>query len=58
MFDSNPAASCAILNITKNFLKVTHFRVNYKIQDTKDGIEAAGLPMIYKLMYQLGQKLN
>ncbi len=58
MFDSNPAASCAIINISNKLFKVTHFRIPYQIQDTVDGIEAAGLPDIYKLMYQFGQKLN
>ncbi len=40
MFDSNPTASCAIVNISKKCIEVKHFRIPYQIQDTVDGIEA------------------
>ncbi len=58
MFDSNPAASFAILSLKKQSVNVTHFRIDYQIEDTTDGIAAAGLPEIYQLMYKSGQKLN
>lgn len=58
MFDSNPTASFAILNINKDALEISHFRIKYLIHDTINGIETAGLPDIYKSMYEFGQKLN
>jgi len=58
MFDFNPAASCALLHLKNHSVNVTHFRIDYRIKDTTNAIEAAGLPEIYKSMYLSGQKLN
>lgn len=58
MFDSDPAASFAILRIAETTVSVEHFRIEYEIQKTTAALKAAGLPEIYQKMYMLGQKLN
>ncbi|RUM40356.1 MAG: metallophosphoesterase [Desulfocapsa sp.] len=58
MFDSNPDASCAILQIKNSVVSVKHFRVKYDIARTVTGLASAGLPEIYQLMYLSGRKLN
>ncbi len=58
MFDSDPTASCAILNIVETAVSVEHFRIEYAIQETTTALKNAGLPEIYQRMYLLGQKLN
>ena len=58
MFDSNPAASCAVLELGSKTIKVVHHRINYPVKETVDAIQQHHLPAIYKSMYLLGQKLN
>ncbi len=58
MFDSNPAASCALLHLTDTTISVEHFRIEYSVEETTGALKAANLPEIYQKMYQLGQKLN
>lgn len=58
MFDSDPSASCAILNIRDKVISVEHFRIEYQIKKINNAIKKAGLPEIYERMYLLGQKLN
>lgn len=58
MFDGNPAASCAIIDLAKNDVKVQHFRIDYKTSEVVDAITEMGLPEIYSTMYQTGRKLN
>jgi len=58
MFDSNPDASCAILQIQNGAVTVKHFRIKYDISKTVSALSSAGLPEIYQLMYLSGRKLN
>ena len=58
MFDSNPAASCAILEVEESAIAVTHCRVDYAIEKTVTALKAANLPSIYAMMFRIGQKLN
>jgi len=58
MFDSNPDASCAILTITTNTIKVDHYRIPWPIQLTIKALQKHHLPEIYQAMYLAGKKLN
>ncbi len=58
MFDSNPAASCAVLELGPNSVKVTHHRINYPVKQTIDALQLHNLPEIYQSMYLSGKKLN
>ena len=58
MFDSNPAASCAVLSIQDKTIKVNHYRVNWPIEQTVQALQQYDLPEIYQTMYQTGRKLN
>lgn len=58
MFDGNPSASCAIVELSGNKVKVQHFRVEYQVRDVMQKIMELGLPEIYSTMYQTGTKLN
>ena len=58
MFDGNPAASCAVLEITENDINVTHHRINYPVEEVTEELERLRFPKIYQDMYRLGRKLN
>ena len=58
MFDSDPRASCAILEISADSITVQHFRIAYDIDAVVSKIREENLPEIYATMYQQGKKLN
>lgn len=58
MFDSNPAASCAVLSLRNKIVNVTHYRIPWPIEETVQALQHFNLPTIYQKMYQTGRKLN
>ena len=58
MFDSNPAASCAVLDLSNTTVKVVHYRINYPVKRTVNALQQYNMPEIYQSMYLLGEKLN
>ena len=58
MFDSDPRASYAILDIDAGTLKVKHHRIAYPIERSAKGISDEMLPPLYADMFRLGKKLN
>lgn len=58
MFDGNPRASCATLEITDDDITVKHFRITYEINEVVIKIRESNLPEIYATMYMKGKKLN
>jgi predicted phosphodiesterase len=58
MFDGDPRASCAILEITTENIKVQHLRISYDIAGVVAAIRKEQLPEIYATMFLQGRKLN
>ncbi len=58
MFDSDPRASFAILNVYSKKISVEHFRITYPVGDVIKGLKKHRLPDIYAEMYRKGRKLN
>ncbi len=58
MFDGNPAASCATLEISDKLISVTHHRFAYPVERVVERIRENMLPEIYCQMYREGRKLN
>lgn len=58
MFDSDPRAACATLEISAETITVQHFRIAYDIDAVVSKIREDNLPEIYATMYQQGKKLN
>lgn len=58
MFDSNPDASCAVLELNDTTVTVTHHRINYPVEQTVMALKSNNMPQIYQSMYLLGRKLN
>ncbi len=58
MFDSNPAASCAVLTLKGSSISTDFFRIPWEIERTTEALRDNNLPQIYQLMYQMGKKLN
>ncbi len=58
MFDGDPRASCAILEITTENIKVQHLRISYDIAEVVAAIRKEQLPEIYATMFLQGRKLN
>ncbi len=58
MFDSNPAASCAVLSIRNKSVNVKHYRIDWPIEQTLQALQQYNLPKIYQTMYLTGRKLN
>ena len=58
MFDGDPRASCAILEIAAETIKVQHLRVSYDIAEVVAAIHRERLPEIYATMFLQGRKLN
>lgn len=58
MFDGDPRASCAVLQLLSTDLSVEHFRISYNIEETTAALRKFSLPDIYTEMYRLGRKTN
>ncbi len=58
MFDGDPRASCATLEITAEQVTVSHHRIGYPIDEVVAALRREHLPEIYATMFQLGRKLN
>ncbi len=58
MFDGDPRASCAILEIAPTAITVRHLRIAYEIAEVVAAIRTHGLPEIYATMFMQGRKLN
>ncbi len=58
MFDGDPRASCATLEISSKSINVQHFRIAYEIDEVVLKIRELHLPEIYATMFQNGKKLN
>ena len=58
MFDGDPRASFAVLNVASGKIAVEHFRVPYAVQKVAKGLKKHKLPAIYGKMYRIGKKLN
>ncbi|MDK9708639.1 MAG: metallophosphatase family protein [Desulforhopalus sp.] len=58
MFDGNPQASCAVMEITEDNIKVRHLRVSYDIDAVVTALGRHQLPEIYATMFLQGRKLN
>ncbi len=58
MFDSNPAASCAVLTLDKDTIHVRHHRISWPVEVMIQALQLHNMPEIYQSMYILGKKLN
>jgi predicted phosphodiesterase len=58
MFDGDPRASCATLEITADGITVQHFRIAYQINELVLKIRESKLPELYVTMFKNGKKLN
>jgi len=58
MFDSNPAASCAVLCINNKEVKIDFHRIRWPIKLMAQALQFYNLPAIYLDMYKSGRKLN
>jgi predicted phosphodiesterase len=58
MFDGDPRASCAILELTADILTVQHLRISYDIAEVVAKIRKNNLPEIYAEMFRIGRKMN
>jgi len=58
MFDGDPRASCAILQLNATGLSVKHFRIKYNIKETVAALQKFSLPEIYSDMFLSGRKTN
>jgi len=58
MFDKNPDASYAILELAKDWVQVRLFRCPYDIDKVANGLKANLLPPIYEEMFRQGRKMN
>lgn len=58
MFDGDPAASCAVLELTGTEVTVGLHRVPYSLDNLLAEIRRAKLPSIYQEMYLKARKLN
>jgi Icc-related predicted phosphoesterase len=58
MFDKDPRASCATLELTDNTISVQHLRISYKIDAVITKLKKEKLPSIYAEMFKRGEKLN
>ena len=57
MFDGDPRASCAVLEIGTD-VTVTHHRIDYPIDGVVTALRRERLPDIYAAMFRSGRKLN
>lgn len=58
MFDGDPRASCAILEVGSGTVRVNHYRIPYAVDKVVARIREDGLPKIYNTMFMQGRKLN
>lgn len=58
MFDGDPRASCAVLEVSAIAISVVHYRIEYDIEAVVQAIAKQRLPEIYGRMYREGHKLN
>jgi len=58
MFDGDPRASCAIVELGGEEPSVRHLRIAYDIERVVRELAAQGLPNIYAAMFRQGRKLN
>ncbi len=58
MFDNNPEASYATIELSPERVKVDLCRCPYDIEHVVQGLKANLLPQIYGDMYRIGRKLN
>ncbi|WP_456385767.1 metallophosphoesterase family protein [Desulfolithobacter sp.] len=58
MFDGDPAASWAMLELDKDTVRVRHFRTRYNVDRVVHALSENLLPPIYGIMYRQGRKLN
>lgn len=58
MFDGDPRASCAILEVKEGSITVDFHRVAYPVEAVVDELKRLRLPPIYQEMYIRGRKLN
>jgi len=58
MFDGDPRASFAVLELSSDDISVEHFRISYPVEETVKGLKDHKLPDIYAKMFRKGRKLN
>jgi putative phosphoesterase len=58
MFDGDPRASFAVLELSSDGISVEHFRISYPVEETVKGLKDHQLPDIYAKMFREGRKLN
>ncbi len=58
MFDGDPRASFATLDISADEISVAHFRVSYPVEEVIKDLKKHNLPEIYGEMFRTGRKLN
>ena len=58
MFDGDPRASFAILEISSARINVKHFRIPYPVYEVVSSLKDNHLPDIYSKMFRTGKKLN
>jgi len=58
MFDRNPEASYATIELSPGKVDVRHYRCPYDITEVVEGLREHHLPPIYEEMYWTGRKLN
>ncbi len=58
MFDGDPRASFATLDISADEISVAHFRVAYPVEEVIQDLKKHNLPEIYGEMFRVGRKLN
>ncbi len=58
MFDGNPQASCAVLEIIDNDMRCEFYRITYPVNKVIKKLQEEKLPQIYQQMYRIGRKLN
>ncbi len=58
MFDGDPRASCAVLSVKADEIRVDHFRIPYPVEEVTEKLRKNSFPEIYEEMFVLGKKLN
>ncbi len=58
MFDSNSAASCAVLTLNNSTVQICHYRINWPVAQMTLELKKNKMPDIYTTMYLQGKKLN
>jgi putative phosphoesterase len=58
MFDGDPSASCATIELSAAGVLVEHYRISYNVEEVNEVLRQQKLPQIYCEMYRQGKKLN